>query len=64
MADFCEWTHYIHGTMWHTECGKTQGIKVNPKQKKCYCGKTIKRVQSDVIDEKAVQFQKILNIIR
>ncbi len=45
--DECTWVLYKYACMWQTECGRIQGCNVRPKQKKCFCGKRIKRVKVD-----------------
>lgn len=45
--DECKWVLFKHACMWQTECGRIQGCNVRPKQKKCFCGKRIRRVQVD-----------------
>lgn len=43
----CNWIQYFGDYSFTTECGHTQGINIRPKQKTCYCGKTIERYVQD-----------------
>lgn len=61
MNDTCKWIHYKHESIWSTECGNIQGIKVRPKQKKCFCGKKIERIEIDDLSPRDKEFRNILN---
>ena len=41
---YCNWKLYKNDGSWKSDCGITQGIKVRPKQKTCFCGKRINRI--------------------
>ena len=56
----CKWIHYKGESLWITECGQSQGIKVRPKQKKCYCGKRIERIETDEISPREKKFRNML----
>ena len=60
MANTCKWTMYKGSYSWHTECGRIQGCNVRPKQKKCYCGKSIERIKLDEISPSDRMFINIL----
>lgn len=56
----CKWIRYNGNNMYNTECGHIQGISVRPKQKKCFCGKIIERVNSDKFDSAERHFQEMV----
>ena len=61
MSNTCKWIMYKDGCSWYTECGHEQGCRIRPKQKKCYCGKTIERTK---IDDLSPLDQAFINIIK
>ena len=65
----CKWVHYKYDSLWYLECGKTQGIKVRPKQKTCYCPKfgckrRIERIEIDKISPREQDFLDMLEQFR
>lgn len=57
----CKWTKHIDEGVYTTECGKHQGEKIRPKQKICYCGKRIERINLNTISEPMQQLQSALS---
>ena len=47
----CKWIKHIDEGCYRTECGRIQGIRVRPKQKICYCGKHIERINLNTLSE-------------
>ena len=62
MSDTCKWIKYKDSYLWHTECGRSQGTKIRPKQKKCYCGKPIERIELDELSLSDKEFIKMLRM--
>ena len=58
--EVCKWIKHIDEGCYYTECGKTQGINVRPKQKICYCGKHIERINLNTLSEPMEDLIKII----
>ena len=65
----CKWVHYKYDSLWRLPCGKSQGIKVRPKQKTCLCprdGKRhkIERIEIDELSPEEQAFREMLSQFR
>ena len=59
IVEKCKWKHYLGDPVWKNDCGKTQGINVRPRQKICYCGRQIDRVEIEDYSEIQKMFAKL-----
>ena len=60
----CKWILFRNACMWQTECGRIQGYNVRPKQKKCFCGKKIRRVKVDELSPSDRVFVDLLSMVK